>query len=172
MPSTISEVYAGLAGSDLLETIADTVVKMFTRIADETVKPAPCSDDPSRAKGFDFTVHQEFRGGFAGVLALNMTVDLLQRIAGKMLGEEVKDPGEEAQDGAAEFLNIVSGNICAKLSAFGKSADIAPPKVHDNRGGTKIDLAGVAAGGRVVVTPLLHPESGVELVVVERGTGA
>ncbi len=168
VPSTVSEVYARKPGAEVLEVFADTAAKMFTRIADETVKAGPCFHDAASARLHDFSIRQEFLGGFKGLVVLNLTEDLLRRLASKMLEEDVADAGEDAQDGACEFLNIVSGNVCAKLSAMGKVTEIQPPEACDNRSGEPFGLAEAAAGARLTVTPLLHPESGVELVLIDR----
>ena len=71
-------------------------------------------------------------------------------------------------DGTSEFVNIISGNVCAKFSAIGKVSEIQPPRVHDNKGDGAFDLAGISSGSRLAVTPLLHPESGITICVVDR----
>ena len=73
-----------------------------------------------------------------------------------------------AMDGGGEFVNILGGNVCAKLSAMGRVSEIQPPRVHDNRKDGAFDLAGLASGASLSVTPLVHPESGIELCVVDR----
>ncbi|MHC5039305.1 MAG: chemotaxis protein CheX [Planctomycetota bacterium] len=169
-PGTITELYAGIPNATVFETFADMATKMFLRIADETVKAAPCHQDAKAAALHDFSIHQSFQGGFQGTLCLSLSKDVLLRIAGKMLGEEVREADEEAQDGGGEFVNILSGNVCAKLSLMGKPSEILPPIVHDNRGGSPFDLAKASEGGRVVVTPLLHPEGGIELCLIDRSS--
>lgn len=168
VPSSIAEVYAGDPNALVLETFADVLEKLFLRIGHEIVRAGACHHDAGAAALHDFTVSQAFRGSFSGTACLNLSADILQRIASCMLGEDVSGPDEDACDGAAEFLNIVSGNVCAKLSSLGKPCEIRPPEVHDNRGGVPFDLAGLAQGGRLTATPLHHPESGIEFVLVER----
>jgi CheY-specific phosphatase CheX len=171
IPGTISEIYTDSPNAPILETFTDVLTKMFLRIADETVKAAPCTKGAAGARFHDFTIYQTFIGSYDGLLCVNLTADILGRIAGKMLGETVGEADEDAQDGASEFVNIVSGNICARLSAMGRTSEIQPPKIHDNRQGSAFNLMEAAAGGEITVTPLLHPESGIELCVVDRSVG-
>jgi CheY-specific phosphatase CheX len=172
IPATIGEIYAGRPNAPVLEVFADVTTKFFLRIADETVKAAPCHHDPANARLHDFTIHQNFQGKFEGAFCLSLSADLLQRIAGKMLGEALETVNEDAMDGGGEFVNIISGNVCAKLSAMGRATEIQPPRVHDNRKDKGFDLAGLASGASLSVTPLMHPESGIELCVVDRSPEA
>jgi CheY-specific phosphatase CheX len=168
VPDTLSAVYRWKKNAPVLESFADTLSKMLVRIAHETVKPGPCHKDAGSARFHDFTVYQAFHGGFEGLFGVNFSADLLMRIAAKMLGEPVVEPDEMALDGATEFVNVVSGNVCARLSTIGRSAEIFPPKVHDNRQGTLFNLEGLSAKADLTITPLLHPESEIEFWVIDR----
>ncbi|MCU0723887.1 MAG: chemotaxis protein CheX, partial [Planctomycetes bacterium] len=168
VPESLAAVYRSEPDAATLEVFADVLCKMMLRIAHETVKPGPCHPDAAKARHFDFTVYQAFHKGFEGLFGVSFTADLLMRISAKMLSEPIVEPDDLALDGITEFVNIVSGNVCARLSALGRAAEIFPPKVHDNRQGSLFNLEGLSAKAKLVITPLLHPESGVELWVIDR----
>lgn len=168
VPESVEELYRKRPNSEVLTFSADVFIKMFLRIADETVKPALIHTTADRARLFDFTISQGFRGDFKGECCLNLTSDMMLRIASRMLEEHVSEVNDDARDGAAEFVNIVNGNVCAKLSALGRTVDLDPPKVHDNRNGRSFDLFGAAADAELTLTPMLHPQSGIELCLIDR----
>ncbi len=167
----IHDLYRDHPNARVLEIFADLITKMMQRIADEIVRPGTCHSDLARARTHDFTICQGLRGSFSAVCCLSLTSDLLTRIASRMLDEGFREPDEVAQDGGKEFMNIVNGNVCASLSAIGLQSELEPPTIHDNRTGKPFDLEKEAAGGYLTCTPLLHPHSGIEWVLIDRSLG-
>ncbi len=161
-------MYAGQPNAGVLTTFADVLIKMFLRVAGESVRPGPCHSVPGIGRRMDFTVAQDFRGAFVGTCLLSLTSDVLMRISSRMLGEPVLEPGDLARDGASEFLNIVNGNVCAKLGGNGRATELTPPVLHDNRDGAPFAFSAAAKGGRLCVTPILHPTSGIEFALIDR----
>jgi CheY-specific phosphatase CheX len=160
---TIAEIYDGLPGAGLLEVVADVTVKMFLRMLHTAVRPGNCHGELAKIAKADHTIHQRLTGDLNATIALDVSSDLLRAIAGKLLGEEVAKVDGDAIDGAAEFLNIVMGNVCARMSATGRQVEIAPPGVHHGIAGPFRYVSGPK--GRVVVTPLQHPDETIALVV-------
>lgn len=168
IPAAIIDVYVGLPNAPMMELIADVVAKMFRRVADERVKIASCHRAAPAVQFYDVTVHQEIRRGFAGTFGLNLTADLMARIASKMAGEAMTESDELATDGVAEFVNVICGNVCAKLSSLGVTAELGPPQVHDHRAGARFDLAGRIGAGAFAVTQLLTLSGSAEFWVIDR----
>jgi CheY-specific phosphatase CheX len=155
---TIAEVYDGVEGAAELEVICDVSIKMFLRLLHTSVRAGACG---GRIAACDFTIHQRIKGDFNAVVAFDVSTPMLKLIASKLLGFEVSVVDADALDAAGEFVNIVLGNICARLSGSGRKVDLAPPEVHSWRNGP-FEFDGRK---RTVVTPLLHPDETIELVV-------
>lgn len=164
-PGTIAELYDGLPDAAALEVIADVTCKMFLRILHQQVRPGNRYGENGRIAGADFTIHQRIKGDVNALVGLNVSTSLLRVIGGKMLGVDHAELDGDTLDGAGEFLNVVCGNICARLSGTGRKVDLAPPEVHSWREGG-FDFASASKGGKVIGTPLLHPDETIELVVV------
>jgi len=169
-PNTIEEVYSGKPNAPILVVFADMVTKMFIRIANEIVKIDYCHHDASAARPYDFTISQPYDGTFQGKFCLSLTSDILVRIARKMYYAEAFVVDEIARDAVAEFVSLIGGNVCAKLREMGMPSEIFPPEVHDNRNGPGFDLPNEAEGAELAITPVLHPESGIEFWVIDRTT--
>jgi CheY-specific phosphatase CheX len=169
VPEDISRLYKDEPNAEILEAFTDIVLKMFLRMADDpNFWPAGCHHDIAAAEGHDFTAAQSIHGAFYGVFCLSMTENILKRISESMIGEELPEIDELMLDGAAEFVNIIDGNVCSRLASGGEDIVIAPPYVCDNRQGRTFDLEKEASDGRLTITPLLHPESAAEIWVIDR----
>jgi CheY-specific phosphatase CheX len=167
-PASLVENYTRRPHREVLALATDILTKMLLRIGHETVKPAPCGTQASGARVHDWSVRQCFRGDLDLEVVLNLTSDLMARVASRMLEEPVAEGSEEARDGGAEFFNIVNGNLCSRLEAAGVRLEMLPPEVFDNRNGSGFDLIGAAADGQLTITPLVHAFGGAELCVVDR----
>ncbi len=168
IPATLAGLFAGRPHARTLEVCTDVVLKMLTRVAHLTVKASACHDGAAAARPADYTVSQSFSGGFRGLVGLNISTPILLHLAGKLLEEQLSEVGDDALDGASEFLNIAAGNICAKLSQEGSATEIQPPTVCDNGSAERFDLEGVGVGCHVTVVDLLHPDHLIQLYVVDK----
>jgi CheY-specific phosphatase CheX len=165
-PQSITELYQGPKPAAVLEAITDVCTKQFLRIAHFPVRPAPFHREPGSAEHFDYTVLQRFSGRFVGSIGLHLTSDMLLRITGEMLGgEKPASVDDMALDAAMEFVNIMDGNICVRLSQLGHPAELSAPKVY-HKGERPADMLGSPQGRQVFVTPLLYPDGRSELCVV------
>ena len=62
---------------------------------------------------------------------LELPLLLAHEVNRGMLGIGPKNPvPDDAVDAVKEFLNVVAGNVCAKLAQSGKTYEITPPKHH------------------------------------------
>ena len=165
IPGTIAEIYDGLPNAQVLEVFTDVTTKMFQRMLHTFVKPGTCHSDPAQVAAADYTIRQEFTGDFAGEICLNVSSNLLKVIAGKLLETEVDEVDGDTIDGASEFINVVSGNVCGQLSTAGLKVEIKPPTVHDAKSGA-FDFG----SGRLTATSLLNPDEPIVLCVLDRST--
>ncbi len=166
MSEGIAEVYKDSPDSAVLTIFAETVTESFSMIADQEVKVVSCHKDVAAAHKHDFTIYQDITGGMEGRFCLNITTDMLKRIAAGLLGEEMVDDEELALSGAAEFVNMINGNVCTKLSSTGITCEMKPPVACDNRGAASVDFASQIQGAAVTITPLLHESTELEFWVV------
>ncbi|MCC6749116.1 MAG: chemotaxis protein CheX [Deltaproteobacteria bacterium] len=172
-PGTLPEVYNGRPNARVLEVCAETTCRMFLRMLHAFVKPASCHGDVSVLAPYDVVVAQEFTGGFNGAVALGLQTGNLREIAAKLMQLPEAELSEaDAHDCGAEFLNIVCGNLAARLSAMGLSSELQAPVVLTKTAARHERLAGLARGGPITVTPLLAPDGAVELCVFDRSSAA
>jgi CheY-specific phosphatase CheX len=165
VPGTIAEVYDGLRGAAILEVIADVACKMFLRIVHQQVRLGNRRDGAGKIAPADYTIHQRIKGDVNAAVCLNLSAALMKTIGGTMLGVDDAEFDADTLDGGAEFVNVVCGIVCARLSGAGRRVDLDPPRVHAWREGA-FDFAAVGRGAQVVGTPLLHPDENIELVVI------
>jgi CheY-specific phosphatase CheX len=163
--TSIAGLYRGLEQADILEAITDICTKFFLRIAHFTVRPSRPHHEAGSLARFDYAVTQRFSGSFDGDICLNLGSDLVLQIAGEMLEEKLPAVDDTALDAAMEFVNLLSGNVCGKLSQLGHPSEITAPRAY-GKTDRPADLLG--KGGRVVVTPLVYPEGEGELCVIIR----
>jgi len=163
IPGTIAEIYDGKANAPVLEVCTDVVAKMFQRMLHTFVKPSTCHSDSGRISASDYTIRQEFTGDFSGSICLNVSESMLKFIAGKLLEMDVAEVDSDTLDGAGEFVNVVSGNVCGQLSGSGLKLEIKPPTVHDWKNGP-FDFS----NGLLTATSLLHPDETIELCILDR----
>lgn len=168
VPASAWEIYRQRPHAHILEVGLDILTKLFLRIAHETVQAGPCATRASDARLYDYSVRQRFRGDLDLEWTLNLTADLMGRIASRMLGETVAADSEDARDGTAEFFNIVNGHLCRALGSMGIRVTPTPPDILDNRRGRGLDLIAASVDGQLTITPLVHRSSGVEWCLVDR----
>ncbi len=169
-PENIEKLYSGRRNSRILEIFADVTTKIFLRVCHERLKIAGCHGDPGGARLLDYTLSQRFTGGFEGVICLNLSTDILLRIAGKMLDTDLlpqSRPDDDALDGATEFLNIICGHVCIKLGNLSLVTELLAPEIHDNSG-SRFAMARAAKNAQFTATDFQHPESRVEMCLVDR----
>lgn len=64
------------------------------------------------------------------ILGLQMPADEARVVAGAVLGTAVKEFDDLARDAVGEFLNLVTGHVCANLRSTRVSTWATPPLVH------------------------------------------
>ena len=169
-PENIERLYSGRRNTRILEIFADVVTKIVQRVGHERVKIVGCHGDPAAARLLDFTIHQRFTGGFEGLLCLNLSTDMLLRIAAQMLDapfDPAMQPDDDVRDGATEFLNIISGHVCIRLGNLGLVTDLQAPEIHDNRE-SRFAIVQAAKNAQFTATDFQHPESQMEICLIDR----
>lgn len=155
-----------LKGAELVVDVLDMVLKLFKRIIHENVLIEDCHQDRAQWLGYDWLVSQEMTGDVNATLVMGIPTRLLTKIAGKMLDETFTDANELAQDAVKEFLNVTSGNICAKLSQRDLVVGLQPPRIAPRKFDTSLPE------GYTVITSLIAVDSRFDLAIVQPEKGS
>lgn len=128
----ISSFLLRIKNTDLVEAYVDLTVKMFLRMAREIVKVSGCHTSKSALNFNQWSFSQNVHGDMPVNFILDVSQELFFTLAGAMMQKEIKEPSEEAIDAVKEFVNIVTGNACARLSLRGLKLRPEPPKANNN----------------------------------------
>ncbi len=158
----IAELYHGLPSAAVLEAITGVTVRMFQRMLHAFVKPSSLRINPPRYTPCAYIIQQELKGDFTGIVCLNISAEMLKIVAGRLLAMEVEDIDADALDGAGEFINVISGNVCGLLSNTGIHVEIGPPTVSVCKNGA-LDLG----DGFLTITALAHPDEHIEVCILD-----
>jgi len=119
-----------LKDAEMVADVLDTVLKMFKRVLHENVLIEDCREGTESWMARDWTISQRFTGDLEATFSLNVPQGLLLRMASLMLEEDLKTVDELVQDAGQEFVNIICGNIAAKLSVRNRNAGLLPPVIQ------------------------------------------
>lgn len=131
---------AWLSSPQLCETTVDLTYKMITRVLGIQFRPGKCREvsllsTNRMIAGMDFTGDATVR------YLLSVSEGLQKTIAKAVLKEDnvAHEPIEVLEDTVMEFVNIVCGNVVAKLSQSGTNLEINPPiTIHPPQNGLPV----------------------------------
>jgi DNA-binding response OmpR family regulator/CheY-specific phosphatase CheX len=130
----------GLRNKLVVKTFVNFTMKIFQKVVRETVKLKECLPSVDNFNLRDYTLQQKIFGDMEMYFILNLSQDLCLKVAANMFGKEVKEMGPIEKDAMKEFLNVISGNCCAKLSNVGINIETGPPQCYSNKGGDQYTL--------------------------------
>ena len=130
----------GLKNKLVVKTFVNFTMKIFQKIVRELVKLKECLPSVDNFNLRDYTLQQKISGDMEMYFILNLSEDICLRIASTMFGKEMKEMGPIERDALKEFLNVIGGNCCAKLSNVGINIETGPPQCYNNKGGDKYTL--------------------------------
>ncbi len=126
----------------IVKSFIDYTIKIFQKVMSETVKVRACV--PS-AKSFDlqdYTIEQRAKGTVDIAFILNLSQTVLLQVASVMYNKKIIEVNEQVADAVKEFLNIIDGNSCAKLSSVGLNFTTLPPVFYSNKADKKYKPGG------------------------------
>ena len=128
-----SDLMSHFRGSDLLE-VGPTCISIMRRVFKQTMR-APVSIHgipPSKAISASQAVWSQAvsRGNDRFLLALQVGEGDGCAMAQGVLGMPVPAFGDLARDAVSEFLNVVTGHVCANLDGSVANVSAAPPAVQ------------------------------------------
>ena len=124
------EIPAGVPTPAAWEIFADLTYKMLTRVAHLTFHPEPCRVI-RELESFHVVAALDFHGDLNGTYLFAVSAAARLKIARAILNEERVEHEEREllDDTVQEFVNVVCGNIAAKLAQQGKAIEITPPRL-------------------------------------------
>ena len=134
------ELPDGLAARDIWETTVDLTYKMITRVLGIQFRPGKCQEVNQLNTNL-MIAGMDFSGDAAARYLLSVSTGLQKTIARAILKEDNVDhePQEVLEDTVMEFVNIICGNVVAKVSQSGISLDINPPiTIHPPQSGLPV----------------------------------
>lgn len=128
----ISAFFSKVLHRDIVETFTDLTIKMFTRFGNQVIKIEQCETGKKKVRLFDWVISQKIEGDNIGLtFLLCVPRKFLLQMASSMLNATVSKTDELVLDAAKEFVNITSGNACAKLSGKGMDLKMLPPEAYE-----------------------------------------
>ncbi len=152
---------AGVPHSQVWEAAADLTYKMLTRLANLPYRKEQCTV-VTQVEPNDIIASMELSGTLQATYLLSASSGVRAAIARTMLREEVDNGPEELLDDAVmEFVNVVCGNLAAKVAQFGQSIQLAPPQaIHPGSESLPVPV------GRIGLLFPIHVVNGEEVALV------
>lgn len=118
----------------LVETSVDLTEKLMLRVGDMQAKSGQLKVDQTEIKNMGIAVLMDLKGDISARYLLNMSWDVAHQIAKKTFKKDDLPFDEELiKDTSQEFVNVVCGNVRAKMLESGKTIEIVPPTGHLDR---------------------------------------
>lgn len=116
------------SNTELWEATVDLTYKMITRVLGIQFRPGRF-EEVSHLPAAHLIAAMDISGDVSARYLLSVSAEINKSIARAILKEENVDnePDEIFEDTVMEFINIVCGNVVAKVSQSGLLLDIAPP---------------------------------------------
>ncbi|MBN1268241.1 MAG: chemotaxis protein CheX [Kiritimatiellae bacterium] len=123
------DALAGVPEQEVVSALLQVTVDLFLHYTKQIVQIV--SVDKARAEPDDiaYVFAQRVTGDKKFHYALALPEELILSIASYMLGEQVAEVDDMALDTVSEFVNVVIGNGCTKLSMENFKVHAEPPRV-------------------------------------------
>ncbi len=106
--------------------LVELIERLLLRVADLKVKRGDILKKKKIFNKGEKGIYVAFRGSVNVTLLFNFAESVALKVAEKLIGEE-SNKEEIMEDALKEFVNIISGNIAAKLAQEGKSVEFSVP---------------------------------------------
>ncbi|OGF68176.1 MAG: hypothetical protein A2Y62_05275 [Candidatus Fischerbacteria bacterium RBG_13_37_8] len=106
--------------------LVELIDRLLLRVVDIKTKRGDIVKKKRRFEKGDYGAYVAFRGSINVALLFNFAESIALQITAELIGEKT-DKQELIEDAMKEFINIISGNITAKLAQEGKSVEFSVP---------------------------------------------
>lgn len=132
--SEVSSFLSKVLHKDIIEVFIDLVIKMFSRFGNQALKIEHCETGKKKIRLLDYVVSQKIEGDHIELTFLMCVPEaFMLHMASSMLNKKIDTMSDLVKDAAMEFVNITTGNGCAKLSARGLNFKMLPPQVNETK---------------------------------------
>ena len=150
----------------LVEVAIDLTEKMMRRLGDLISKAGQLRRERESIKNMGIISYIEFRGDINVRYVLNISWEVAHEVAKKTFKKDDLPFDEEIiKDTTAEFVNIVCGNIRAKILETGKKMEFQPPVTFVDKTGEALTVNGSEIA---TVTPGYTQIGNYELAIVSK----
>ncbi|HIC91478.1 MAG TPA: hypothetical protein EYP21_05360 [Syntrophaceae bacterium] len=157
----IKKLLSEVKDREVIETFIDLTIKMFLRFARITVKIGGCIPYAESIIVKDYTIEQMAKGDYNVSYIINLPENILLHIASSMYKKEIKEVTKDILDATKEFINITTGNSCAKLSTMDINLETYPPTIYNNKSGPGFKIE---EKKKITLIPLLSPVGDFDLI--------
>ncbi|MFH1239334.1 MAG: chemotaxis protein CheX, partial [bacterium] len=130
---TIGSKLGSMKNNLVVKTFVNFTMKMFDKIIREVVKLKACLSAVDNFNLRDYTIEQKATGDMNVAFVINLPEDICLKLVSTMFDHPVKEITDMEIDAVREFLNIIDGNCCAKLSNAGINIETSPPEFYNNK---------------------------------------
>jgi two-component system chemotaxis response regulator CheY len=145
-----------------IEDFIDLSVKLLLRVAGIESKIGKIKIREKSTETLYLTVQIPFTGDINAILMLSLSRDVVFQLVENFLEEKITDT-EIATENAAEFFNVVCGNLSTKMQIDGKKNEIKIPKLIKGEDSSNITFN---ENEKCVVAPLITTAGYCELSTV------
>jgi YesN/AraC family two-component response regulator len=124
----------------IVKSFIDYTIKIFQKIMGETVKVRACVPAAKTFTLQDFTIEQKAKGNLEISFILNLSQTVMLAVASVMYNKQIIEVNDQVADAVKEFLNIIDGNSCSKLSSVGLNFTTMPPAFYNNKSANKYKI--------------------------------
>lgn len=171
--ANLTELLAGRPNADVLEAMVGLTSEVSMKLLQVLLQAESCSSELEAVAPSEYTIYQSFKGDWSGQLRLNLSSKFMMRIGSKLLEEEALIVNKTIIDATCEFLSILTGNICAKLSTQGKTVEITAPRYVEHpkvgmRSGKQSGLSDLVGTHPFTLVRMALPDDTLELCILDR----
>ncbi|MEW6200446.1 MAG: chemotaxis protein CheX [bacterium] len=151
---------------DVMIAVVDITSKMLRRVADLLSKTGQLRYEDKAIKNLGVASYIELKGNLINRIILNCTWDVAHHIARKTFkNESLPFDQELIIDTTAEFINIICGNVRAKLLENGRIFEINPPNTFPDNKQADIKLDNRE---QAVIVPAYTPTGELEVGLITK----
>ncbi|MFH1784131.1 MAG: response regulator [bacterium] len=126
-------------------------IKLFEQMLGIPVKINSCVPLAHEFEIREYLIEQDAHGTVSTKFLFNFSKDIAKCIASVLFSKQVTSVDTYGVDALKEFLNIVSGNCCSKLSNIGLDIEMNAPELWEGteypKGGKYTFISLISAGG-------------------------
>lgn len=153
-----------IENKEMVTIAVDITCKMLRRVGDMLSKMGRLRYEDAAVKNLGVAARIDLKGDLPFAFILNSSWNVAHQVARKTFkNEELPFDTELIADTMGEFVNIICGNVKAKMLESGKKLDIVPPTTFMDDKSKELELQDKE---QAVIIPTVTPIGEVEVAIV------